>query len=261
MGASGKVGRLKIESVSQIYSGLEPRDSSLKGSGRLELLQHLTNAISMTQVSAMGPPLSPRETRRSGRRSAPSGSTSASKSPDSDQPMREKGTGSRTATSSTSSRTKKLKQEDNDDVSEDRKQNSVGGMSSSGSNAASSNKGRRKAKDKDQQSITVATGDADAVSMDGQSRDAPEEEEEQGVTRCVCGSAGAPYPLDTSTFAHQARLMLEDDPEAGEFMVQCETCGVWQHGLCMGYLTEDQVQDTDYHCELCKPEMHVELLK
>lgn len=107
----------------------------------------------------------------------------------------------------------------------------------------------------------MATGDADAVSMDGQSRDAPEEEEEQGVTRCVCGSAGAPYPLDTSTFAHQARLMLEDDPEAGEFMVQCETCGVWQHGLCMGYLTEDQVQDTDYHCELCKPEMHVELLK
>jgi hypothetical protein len=175
--------------------------------------------------------------------------------------MREKGTGSRTATSSTSSRTKKLKQEDNDDVSEDRKQNSVGGMSSSGSNAASSNKGRRKAKDKDQQSNTVATGDTDAVSMDGQSRDAPEEEEEQGVTRCVCGSAGAPYPLDTSTFAHQARLMLEDDPEAGEFMVQCETCGVWQHGLCMGYLTEDQVQDTDYHCELCKPEMHVELLK
>ena len=213
----------------------------------------------MAQVSAMGPPLSPRETRRSGRRSAPSGSTSASKSPDSDQPMREKGTGSRTATSSTSSRTKKLKQEDNDDVSEDRKQNSVGGMSSSGSNAASSNKARRKTKD--QQSNTVATGDADAVSMDGQSRDAPEEEEEQGVTRCVCGSAGAPYPLDTSTFAHQARLMLEDDPEAGEFMVQCETCGVWQHGLCMGYLTEDQVQDTDYHCELCKPEMHVELLK
>jgi len=218
----------------------------------------------MAHVSSMGPPLSPRETRRSGRRSAPSGSGSASKSPDSDQPTREKANVSRTATSSTGSRTKKPKQEDNDDVSEDRKHNSVGGLISSGSNAASnSNKGKRKTKDKDkdQGSNGVVIGDADSASMDGQAQDVPEEEEEQGVTRCVCGSAGAPYPLDTSTFAHQARLMLEDDPEAGEFMVQCETCGVWQHGLCMGYLTEDQVQDTDYHCELCKPEIHVELLK
>jgi hypothetical protein len=165
---------------------------------------------------------------------------------------------------STSSRTKKLKQEDNDDVSEDRKRNSVGGLSSSGPIAASNNNNRkRKPKDKhkDQGSNGVVIGDADSVSMDGQVQDVPEEEEEQGITRCVCGSAGAPYPVDTSTFAHQARLVLEDDPEAGEFMVQCETCGVWQHGLCMGYLTEDQVQDTDYHCELCKPEMHVELLK
>lgn len=44
-------------------------------------------------------------------------------------------------------------------------------------------------------------------------------------------------------------------------MVQCETCKVWQHGLCMGYTSEDQVHDDDYYCELCKPDMHAELLK
>lgn len=54
---------------------------------------------------------------------------------------------------------------------------------------------------------------------------------------------------------------VEDDPDAGEFMVQCETCKVWQHGLCMGYISEDQVHDDDYYCELCKPQMHEDLLK
>ncbi|KAF8906502.1 hypothetical protein CPB84DRAFT_1769943 [Gymnopilus junonius] len=44
-------------------------------------------------------------------------------------------------------------------------------------------------------------------------------------------------------------------------MVQCETCKVWQHGLCMGYQSEDQVHDDDYYCELCRPELHIELLK
>ena len=44
-------------------------------------------------------------------------------------------------------------------------------------------------------------------------------------------------------------------------MVQCETCKVWQHGLCMGYISEDQVHDDDYYCELCKPQMHEDLLK
>lgn len=52
----------------------------------------------------------------------------------------------------------------------------------------------------------------------------------------------------------------EDGPDAGEFMVQCEMCKVWQHGLCMGYNSEDQL-DEDYYCEECKPELHVQLLK
>ena len=44
-------------------------------------------------------------------------------------------------------------------------------------------------------------------------------------------------------------------------MVQCETCKVWQHGLCMGYESEDQLHDDDYYCEQCRPELHSDLLK
>jgi hypothetical protein len=53
----------------------------------------------------------------------------------------------------------------------------------------------------------------------------------------------------------------EDDPDAGEFMVQCETCKAWQHGLCMGYEAEDQLPDDDYHCEQCRPDLHIEIKK
>ncbi|KAH9485419.1 Putative histone deacetylase complex subunit cti6 [Psilocybe cubensis] len=197
----------------------------------------------MAQASSMGPPLSPRETRRSGRRSAPSASASASKSPDSDQPPRDKVASSRGSQSSATIRnTRKLKLEEWEDAIDVPYPPSAG-ASASGSNNGS-NKAKRKAKDKDKSKTFTSNSaeDVETASVDGQAQDLPEEEEEQGITRCVCGSA-------------------EDDPDAGEFMVQCETCKVWQHGLCMGYQSEDQVHDDDYYCELCRPELHVELLK
>ena len=48
--------------------------------------------------------------------------------------------------------------------------------------------------------------------------------------------------------------------DVGEFIVQCDGCKVWQHGLCMGYQSEEQLDD-DYYCEMCRPEIHAELLK
>lgn len=45
-------------------------------------------------------------------------------------------------------------------------------------------------------------------------------------------------------------------------MVQCETCNVWQHLLCMGFTSEDQLEsDDDYYCEQCRPDMHHDLLQ
>jgi len=44
-------------------------------------------------------------------------------------------------------------------------------------------------------------------------------------------------------------------------MVQCETCDVWQHGLCVGYEDEGQVANISYYCEECRPDLHQDLLK
>ncbi|KAG6857677.1 hypothetical protein H0H87_004093 [Tephrocybe sp. NHM501043] len=198
----------------------------------------------------MGPPLSPRETRRSGRRSLPSTSTSASKSPDSDPPPRQKDFPPRPPLPSNNSngRQKRLKQEDIDDAVDDRKNPPAPSTSSTSSTttttaAAGRNKRKPKDKDKDKQvTLEPIHVTHNIESPQNPPLDAPEEEE-QGITRCVCGSTG------------------EDDPDAGEFMVQCETCKVWQHGLCMGFESEDQLYDDDYYCEECKPELHTDLLR
>ena len=52
---------------------------------------------------------------------------------------------------------------------------------------------------------------------------------------------------------------LEEENE-DSFWIQCETCKVWQHGQCVGYAKEELAPD-HYHCEQCRPDLHVELLK
>ncbi|KAF8630645.1 hypothetical protein AX15_002796 [Amanita polypyramis BW_CC] len=195
----------------------------------------------MAQAATMGPPLSPREPRRSGRRSAPF-SSAASRSPDSEPLPRQKDIPLRPALTPTNSnsRNKRPKQEDQDDPVDDRKNSHS--HSASSANGTSNGRSKRKTKERDKQVaildnvLATSTSHPEDVGADAA------EDEEQGITRCVCGST-------------------EDDPDAGEFMVQCETCKVWQHGLCMGYQSEDQVHDDDYYCELCRPELHTELLK
>lgn len=54
---------------------------------------------------------------------------------------------------------------------------------------------------------------------------------------------------------------IEDDGEAMEFMIECEMCGTWQHGVCMGIANEGLIPDGEYCCEKCKPERYVELIK
>ncbi|KAF9227316.1 hypothetical protein BS17DRAFT_694740 [Gyrodon lividus] len=205
----------------------------------------------MAQTAIMGPPLSPRETRRSGRRSAPSASASTSKSPDSpasESASRNKDTSTRSAPSNgnANGRTKRPKQEDLDDTIPHRNVQPNG----STSNHANSN-GRSKRKGKEKEKAHTSTDHLiDCVSTKlsnpasaGTAEPQEEDTEEQGITRCVCG-------------------MNEDDAEGGEFMVQCETCNVWQHGLCMGFDSEAQLAAAaDYYCEQCKPERHQELFK
>lgn len=61
------------------------------------------------------------------------------------------------------------------------------------------------------------------------------EEEEEGETRCICGEL--------------------DPPDELGLYIQCEKCGVWQHGFCIGILTEKETPDK-YWCEMCKPNLH-----
>ncbi|KAJ3775060.1 hypothetical protein EV361DRAFT_814641 [Lentinula raphanica] len=200
----------------------------------------------MAQV--MGPPLSPRETRRSGRRSGPS--LSNSHSPESDISPRLKESAQRppllSSHSASNGRSKRPKQEDADDLAEDRKNGTAQSVStSSNSSTQGSTKSRRKAKEKPpppEESSDTPQPSLQSTDKAADGGQGGEEEEEGGITRCICGST-------------------EDDPDAGEFMVQCETCKVWQHGLCMGFESEDQLHDGDYYCELCRPDMHTDILK
>ena len=59
------------------------------------------------------------------------------------------------------------------------------------------------------------------------------DDDDDGEIRCLCG----------------------DNIDDGGFMIQCETCGKWQHGGCMGYEDPDEVQDS-YACELCRPDLY-----
>ncbi|KZP34667.1 hypothetical protein FIBSPDRAFT_1035654 [Athelia psychrophila] len=200
----------------------------------------------MANTLAMGPPLSPRETRRSGRRSnQSSGSSKSPASPPAEssqlppaRPSRESSSHNSNhrpplSTSNSNGRSKRPKQEDIDDAVAD-------GMVPNGASAAAANgRGKRKTgtKQASHPDIVVevtldASNGAVIVPVEG--------EEEPSVTRCVCGST-----VD----------------EEGEFMVQCETCDVWQHGLCVGYENEAQVANIDYYCEQCRPDLHQELLR
>ncbi|KAJ7579156.1 hypothetical protein C8J56DRAFT_964954 [Mycena floridula] len=194
-----------------------------------------------TQTIAMGPPPSSQREPRRSRRSAPSASTS--KSPDSDVgPRTPKEIPPRpplNSNNSSSSRAKRPKQEDLDDTIEAEKIDSIPIIMNPPTNSTPNGRTKRKAKEKEKQ--LFADGEQPSAS-NGDLVGNPPIEEEASITRCICDNR-------------------PDDPDAGEFMVQCETCNVWQHGLCMGYESEDLLPADDYHCEKCRPDMHEDLLK
>lgn len=61
------------------------------------------------------------------------------------------------------------------------------------------------------------------------------DEDEEGETRCICGEL--------------------DPPDELGLYIQCEKCGIWQHGFCIGILNEKETPDK-YWCEVCKPNLH-----
>ncbi|KAK1750266.1 putative histone deacetylase complex subunit cti6 [Echria macrotheca] len=89
-------------------------------------------------------------------------------------------------------------------------------------------------------------------------------QDEDEAVRCICGydDYPGPPPLD-----EDSKLGSKDageiDPifatdvtdDAAGFFVQCDTCKVWQHGACVGIMTEESSPD-EYFCEACRRDLH-----
>ena len=216
----------------------------------------------------MGPPLSPRETRRSGRRSAHSASASTSKSPDSPAPEslpRTKDSSTRSAppNNNPNGRAKRPKQEDVDDTIPNKNAQPNGSTSNhANSNGRSKRKGKEKEKPPSMDQLIEPVPSKQSSASAGTAEPQDDDAEEQGITRCICGMHGPSPPPSPTPPPSFAPLSTEDDADGGEFMVQCETCNVWQHGICMGFESEAQLAAAaDYYCEQCKPERHQDLFK
>lgn len=90
-------------------------------------------------------------------------------------------------------------------------------------------------------------------------------QEDDEAVRCVCGFDEYPGlpPLDEETKNHALREAIDLEPifsveltdDLAGFFVQCDVCKVWEHGLCMGIVTEDMLPD-DYYCEICRKDLH-----
>ncbi|KAM0331250.1 hypothetical protein ACHAQA_002920 [Verticillium albo-atrum] len=76
----------------------------------------------------------------------------------------------------------------------------------------------------------------------GRKKKQQEEEPEDEIIRCVCGATD------------------QDDDEDDQVWVACDTCGAWQHNVCMG-MPDDNLPE-HYYCEQCRPQLeyHKELL-
>jgi Transcription factor S-II (TFIIS), central domain/SPOC domain/PHD-finger len=61
-------------------------------------------------------------------------------------------------------------------------------------------------------------------------------DDDEGEIRCLCG----------------------ENVDDGGFMIQCEMCGNWQHGGCMGYEDAEEVKDT-YACDICRPDLYKDI--
>lgn len=86
----------------------------------------------------------------------------------------------------------------------------------------------------------------------------PEEDEEPGVTQCVCDESGVSL-VYLLLLNDTPNLLGPPDDESKGFMIQCEQCNKWQHGLCIGYEHEEDCPE-EYYCYDCHPELHEKLL-
>lgn len=49
--------------------------------------------------------------------------------------------------------------------------------------------------------------------------------------------------------------MLTGEEDSFGLMIQCEDCGIWQHGECVN-IPNKALSPKHYYCEACRPNMH-----
>lgn len=89
-------------------------------------------------------------------------------------------------------------------------------------------------------------------------------QDEDEAVRCICGfdDYPGPPPLDEDS-KHGIKDTIDLDPiyttdlndDTAGFFVQCDVCKVWQHGACVGIMTEESSPD-EYFCEQCRKDFH-----
>ncbi|KAL8843314.1 MAG: hypothetical protein Q9170_000172 [Blastenia crenularia] len=102
--------------------------------------------------------------------------------------------------------------------------------------------------------------EVDAAQRDEENDDeGADEEDEEEVTRCVCGQQEYPGMPVTSPKSNgdsddktSAGTLQED---TGGLFIQCDVCKVWQHGGCVGIMSE-AASPEEYFCEACRKELH-----
>lgn len=72
------------------------------------------------------------------------------------------------------------------------------------------------------------------------SQEASAAEDGEDIIRCICGAT-------------------TQSDDADEMWIACTNCDAWQHNVCMGVSTDqDVLKDIEYYCEQCKREDHQE---
>lgn len=94
--------------------------------------------------------------------------------------------------------------------------------------------------------------------------DADEIQEDDEAVRCICGFEEYPGPPPTDEEKKNvSKDSIDVDPllpsdindEVSGFFVQCDVCKVWQHGACVGIVSEEASPD-EYFCEECRKDLH-----
>ncbi|KAI1472370.1 uncharacterized protein F4812DRAFT_464472 [Daldinia caldariorum] len=92
-----------------------------------------------------------------------------------------------------------------------------------------------------------------------------EVQEDDEAVRCICGhdEYPGPPPFDENS-KHDPRDIIDHDrifaievtDDMAGFYVQCEFCNTWQHGACVGFAEESNLDDVQYFCERCRKDLH-----